>query len=96
MKPIEEKCPANHPDDETPCSGPVLVMVLDSINEGARGCEHHASRLLASLDKGRVYSLPHAPAGTCMRVFLAASGMSPFSWRVESSEKAGTLRSMMI
>ncbi|WP_432033500.1 hypothetical protein [Streptomyces antibioticus] len=57
-----------------------MVTVLDRANAGADGCEHHGARLLASLDGGRVYGLPHAPPGTAIRVFKAADGIRPFCW----------------
>jgi hypothetical protein len=60
--------------------GRVAVTVLDAGNAGADGCEHHAARLLASLDGGRVYPLPDAPPGAAIRVFTAADGIRPFCW----------------
>ncbi|WP_329366911.1 hypothetical protein [Streptomyces sp. NBC_01483] len=84
------RCPAAHPDDPTPCVGPPVVTVLDAGHAGADGCEHHGARLLASLEGGRVYALPDAPAGAAIRVFKAADGMRPFCWfdgpRTESSQ----------
>ncbi|MGW2043746.1 hypothetical protein ACWCPF_00990 [Streptomyces sp. NPDC001858] len=74
------RCPAAHPDDPTPCVGPAVVTVLDPYNAGADGCEHHWARLLASLERGRVYALPDAPAGAAIRVFKAADGIPPFAW----------------
>lgn len=74
------RCPAAHPEDPTPCGGPVAVTVLDAQNAGADGCEHHAARLLASLDGGRVYGLPDAPDGAAIRVFKAADTIRPFPW----------------
>ncbi|MFJ2199398.1 hypothetical protein [Streptomyces violaceusniger] len=74
------RCPAAHPEDLTPCSGPVAVTILDASNAGASGCEHHGARLLASLDGGKVYALPDAPAGVAIRVFTAADGIRPFPW----------------
>lgn len=74
------RCPAAHLEDPTACGGPVVVTVLDAHNAGARGCEHHAARLLASLDGGRVYPLPDAPEGAAIRVFKAADGIRPFPW----------------
>jgi len=76
----EQRCPAAHPEDPDPCSGPVVVTVLDTHQVGANGCEHHAARLLASLDGGRVYSLPDAPDGAAIRVFKASGGILPFPW----------------
>lgn len=75
-----ERCPAAHPEDPTGCNGPVVVTVLDRGNAGAKGCEHHAARLLASLDGGRVYALPDAPKGAAIRVFKAADTIRPFPW----------------
>ncbi len=77
---VERRCPAAHREDPTPCSGPVSVTILDETNEGADGCEHHGARLLASLDGGRVYALPDAPAGVAIRVFKTASATRPFPW----------------
>ncbi|MGQ5649487.1 hypothetical protein ACUJ8H_05400 [Streptomyces sp. EKR5.2] len=77
---VDRRCPAAHPDDPTPCVGPVAVTVLDALNAGADGCEHHAARLLASLDGGRVYPLPDAPPGAAIRTFTAAGSIRPFCW----------------
>ncbi|MFD7003374.1 hypothetical protein ACFWA5_45825 [Streptomyces mirabilis] len=74
------RCPAAHPDDPTPCDGSAVVTVLDAANAGADGCERHAARLLASLDGGRVYALPDAPAGAAIRVFKTAGTTRPFAW----------------
>ncbi|WP_109006322.1 hypothetical protein [Streptomyces rishiriensis] len=78
--PAQDRCPAAHPEDPTPCAGGVVVTVLDRFNGGADGCEQHGARLLASLDGGRVYGLPHAAPGTAIRVFTAAAGIRPFCW----------------
>lgn len=75
-----ECCPAAHPTDPPPCVGPVVVTVLDAVNAGADGCEHHGARLLASLERGRVYALPDAPHGAAIRVFKAADHIRPFCW----------------
>ncbi|MEU6217215.1 hypothetical protein ABZ845_06765 [Streptomyces sp. NPDC047022] len=77
---MDSRCPAAHPDDPTPCDGPVVVMVLDAFNDGAKACEHHGARILASLDGGRVCALPDAPAGAAIRVFTAADSIRPFCW----------------
>jgi hypothetical protein len=76
----DTRCPAAHPDDPTPCGGPVVVTVLDAQNAGADGCEHHAARLLASLKGGRVYGLPDAPEGAAIRVWTSAQDLPPFVW----------------
>jgi hypothetical protein len=60
------------------------VTVLDRQNVGAEGCEHHGARLLASLEGGRVYALPDAPAGAAIRVFKAADGIRPFPWMTDA------------
>jgi hypothetical protein len=78
------RCPAAHPEDPTPCSGPVVVTVLDAQNGGADGCEHHGARLLASLTDGRVVALPDAPAGAAIRVHQAADGIRPFPWVIDA------------
>lgn len=78
--PLSRRCPAAHHNDPTPCDGPPAVTVLDTTNAGADGCEHHAARLLASLDGGRVYALPDAPEGAAIRVFKAADSTRPFAW----------------
>ncbi|MFD7405201.1 hypothetical protein ACFV7R_21530 [Streptomyces sp. NPDC059866] len=87
---INRRCPAAHPEDPTPCVGPVVVTVLDAVTAGADGCEHHGARLLASLPGGRVYALPDAPSGAAIRVFTAAAGIRPFCWvdgpRIEPSQ----------
>ena len=77
---MDRRCPAAHPEDPTDCIGPVAVTVLDTVNAGADGCEHHGARLLASLDGGRVYALPESPAGAAIRVFKSADGIRPFCW----------------
>lgn len=74
------RCSAAHPEDPTPCGGPVVVTVLDASNAGANGCEHHGARLLASIEGGRVYPLPDAPDGAATRVFKAADTTHPFAW----------------
>ncbi|MBY8876799.1 hypothetical protein [Actinacidiphila acidipaludis] len=74
------RCPVAHPDDHTPCTGAPAVTILDATNAGANGCEHHAARLLASLNGGRVYALPDAPKGAALRVFTAAADINPFPW----------------
>ncbi|MDK1348040.1 hypothetical protein QNO09_33115 [Streptomyces sp. 378] len=77
------RCPAAHPEDLTPCTGPVVVTVLDAANSGAGGCEHHAARLLASITAGRPVAMPDAPAGIAVRIFRAAHHMRPYPWREE-------------
>ncbi|MER6557211.1 hypothetical protein ABT300_05500 [Streptomyces sp. NPDC001027] len=78
--PSDRRCPAAHAEDPTGCNGPVAVTILDAHNAGADGCEHHAARMLASLDGGRVYPLPDAADGAAIRVFKAADRVRPFPW----------------
>ncbi|WP_406125812.1 hypothetical protein OHQ89_28305 [Streptomyces canus] len=77
---MDRRCPAAHPEDPTPCVGPVSVRVLDAAGAVADGCEHHGARMLASLARGSVYALPEAPDGVAIRVFKAADGIRPFCW----------------
>jgi hypothetical protein len=81
------RCPAAHPQDPTPCGGPIVVVVIDTANVGANGCEHHAARLLASLEGGRVYAYGTSPEGCAIRVFKAAAVTQPFAW-VKRGERA--------
>lgn len=74
------RCAAAHHDDPTPCDGPPVVAVLDPHGDGADACEHHGARILASLEGGRVYPLPNAPAGAAIRVHSAADDTPPFCW----------------
>jgi hypothetical protein len=78
------RCPAAHPEDPTPCTGPIVATILDAQNAGADGCEHHAARLLASLTGGRPVAKPDAPAGIDLRIFRAAHHTRPFAWREAS------------
>ncbi|WP_019054944.1 hypothetical protein [Streptomyces prunicolor] len=78
------RCPAAHPEDPTPCVGLVAVTVLDATNAGTHGCEHHAARLLASLEGGRVYALGTAPESAAIRVFKAAAALRPFAWLTDA------------
>ncbi|WP_331718161.1 hypothetical protein OG565_33980 (plasmid) [Streptomyces sp. NBC_00138] len=75
-----DRCPAAHPEDPTPCSGPPVVTVVDAFGAGDDGCEHHGARLLASITGARVFALPDAPEGSAIRVFKAASHTRPFAW----------------
>ena len=74
------RCPAAHPEDPTPCGGPVVVTIVDKENAGADGCEHHAARMLASITGARPVAKPDAPAGVALRVFRAAHHTHPFPW----------------
>ncbi|WP_432194193.1 hypothetical protein [Streptomyces sp. bgisy027] len=74
------RCPAAHPEDPTPCGGPVVVTIIDTQNAGADGCEHHAARMLASITGARPVAKPDAPAGVALRIFRAAHHTRPFPW----------------
>ncbi|WP_185912866.1 hypothetical protein [Streptomyces sp. WAC06128] len=74
------RCPAAHPEDPTPCGGPVVVTIVDKDNAGADGCEHHAARMLASITGARPVPKPDAPAGVALRVFRATHHTHPFPW----------------
>ncbi|MFF1743889.1 hypothetical protein [Streptomyces mirabilis] len=75
----DQRCPAAHPDDPTPCDGPPVVLILDAANAGAEGCEHHGARLLAAIKDGRPVGLPHAEPGTASRVFKSAASIRFFT-----------------
>ncbi|MFH8219842.1 hypothetical protein ACH4C2_11225 [Streptomyces sp. NPDC018057] len=79
--PVVFRCPAAHPEDPTPCDGPVVVTVLDRANAGVDGCEHHAVRLLASVTGTRPVPKPGTPVGLAVRIFRAADRTRPFPWR---------------
>jgi hypothetical protein len=74
------RCPAAHPEDPTPCGGPVVVTIIDTQNAGADGCEHHAARMLASITGARPVAKPEAPAGVALRIFRTAHHTHPFPW----------------
>jgi hypothetical protein len=88
------RCPAAHPNDPTPCDGPAVVTVLDAVNAGADGCEHHGARLLATLQGGRVYRLPDAPEGAAIRAFKTAASVRPFPWLTNAPTPAPNLFSL--
>lgn len=77
---MTDRCPAAHIEDPLPCDGPPVVTVLDVHNAGADACKIHGPRLLASLERGRVYALPDAPDGAALRVFREADRTRPFPW----------------
>jgi hypothetical protein len=75
------RCPAAHPEDLTPCGGPVVVTLIDTENAGVDGCEHHAARLLASVVGARPVPKPDAPAGIAVRILRVAHHTRPYAWR---------------
>ncbi|WP_018566355.1 hypothetical protein [Streptomyces sp. PsTaAH-124] len=79
--PVVFRCPAAHPEDPTPCAGPVVVTVLDRTNAGVDGCEHHAVSLLASVTGTRPVPKPNTSVGLAVRIFRAADHTRPFPWR---------------
>ncbi|WP_220131352.1 hypothetical protein [Streptomyces sp. PT12] len=73
------RCASAHPEDASPCAGPHdAVTVLDPSGTRVTGCEHHAARLLASLERAQVIS--GSVPGAAIRVFKAASSLPPFAW----------------
>jgi hypothetical protein len=93
----DTRCGAAHADDPTPCGGPAVVTVLDAVNFGVTGCEHHGARILASLEDSRVYALPDAPDGAAIRVHKAAGNIRPFAWDTTSRcAKARSLRHIVV
>lgn len=77
------RCLAAHPEDPTPCDGPVVVTILDRHNAGADGCEHHGARMLASLEGAYAISLPDH-YGAAVRVTKAADAIRPFPWLTDA------------
>ncbi|MFF9787148.1 hypothetical protein [Streptomyces nigrescens] len=90
--PDDERCPAAHHDDPTPCVGDHdAVLIVDQDDTVTEGCEHHGARLLASLEGGRV--LQGSVPGASVRVHRAADGIRPFPWltnapRTEPSQRS--------
>lgn len=80
-EPTTRRCPAAHPEDLTPCTGPVVVTVIDDHNATADACELHAVRLLASIIGGRPVAKPDAPEGIALRIAHEASRTRSFAWR---------------
>jgi hypothetical protein len=77
-----ERCECAHPDDPTPCQGPLdAVTVLVGDSNTVPGCEWHAARMLASLEAGRVH--PGTVLLAAARVYLAAAELPPFAWTVQ-------------
>jgi hypothetical protein len=90
--PDDERCPAAHAEDPTSCTGPHhAVRIVDAQGTETWGCEHHAARLLASLDGGKVF--PGEVDGAATRVAAAADTTRPFPWltnapRTEPSQRS--------
>ncbi|MEU0836069.1 hypothetical protein [Streptomyces sp. NPDC005969] len=75
----DDRCPAAHADDPTPCDGPGdAVTILDGNGGAAVGCEHHGARMLASIDGARVE--PGSVVGAATRAAAAADTIRPFCW----------------
>lgn len=72
------RCPAATASDTSPCTGPVVVLVLGLGETGIAGCEYHAVRLTSTAPGTYPVALPHAPAGTAARVYRAAGEVA---WR---------------
>lgn len=77
------RCQAAHPEDPTPCQGPGdAVTVSDRSGNSADGCEHHAARLLASLEGGHLE--PGTVEGAAIRVFESANRTRPYPWLADA------------
>ncbi|MFD7918764.1 hypothetical protein ACFV3R_06025 [Streptomyces sp. NPDC059740] len=75
------RCAAAQREDPTPCDGPAdTVTVLDRLGHEVAGCVHHAARLLAGLDGGRVH--PFAPVARAVEVYVRARALPPRAWEV--------------
>lgn len=73
------RCAAAHDDDPTPCVGPHdAVRILDPQDYEVWGCEHHAARLLASIEGARAY--PGSVSGAATRAYKASDTIRPFAW----------------
>lgn len=87
----DERCPAAHAEDPTPCDGPADAVVIFDYPLGGHGsktgaCEHHGARLLASLTHGRVHPGSAGP-GSALRVYYAAQALPPFAWRHQGEDR---------
>ncbi|SFM01581.1 hypothetical protein [Streptomyces pini] len=79
----DTRCAAAHPEDPTPCQGPHdAVTVSDRSGGSAEGCEHHAARLLASLEGGHL--APGSVEGAAIRVFETADRTRPYPWLTDA------------
>lgn len=71
MPSYDPTCKAHPANDPTSCTGPAAVTVMLSATVGTPGCETHAAAMLRANPKAWPIALPHAPAGTTVRVFQA-------------------------
>ncbi|MFI6153308.1 hypothetical protein ACIBCA_11490 [Kitasatospora sp. NPDC051170] len=75
----QPRCEATHPDDASPCEGPLdAVTVLDRQGSAAGACVHHGAHLYASLvdPRVRVGSVP----GAAIEVYHRAQAIPAFAW----------------
>jgi hypothetical protein len=74
---LGERCEAAHPEDRSACEGdPDAVRVIDHIGDELRGCVHHASVVLASVEGSRV--CPGSVEGAAVEAFTRARLREPF------------------
>lgn len=72
-----QRCEAAHPEDGSPCEGPVdAVRVVDQVRDELVGCVHHAAVVLASVEKARVY--PGSVGGAAIETYQRAQLRRPF------------------
>ncbi|QSB14043.1 hypothetical protein JQS43_21270 [Natronosporangium hydrolyticum] len=72
-------CAAAHPEDWSPCDGPVdAVRVVDRAGDSVAGCVHHAAVVLASVVEARVY--PGSVAGAAIEAFRRSRARRPFQF----------------
>jgi hypothetical protein len=76
---LAEHCEAAHPEDVSACEGSRdAVRVVDQVGDELRGCVHHASVVLASVEGSRVY--PGTVAGAAVEAFTRAQLREPFAF----------------
>ncbi|MFJ5548721.1 hypothetical protein [Streptomyces sp. NPDC093225] len=79
----DDRCPAAHDDDETPCAGPHdAVTIRDEHGTESDACEIHGPRMLASITGATVW--PGSVPDAATRVHAAAGATHPFPWLLDA------------